>query len=169
MNMKEHLLTALKEQLNRWEELLDHLSNNQINVLLVPSNWTTKDVLSHLRSWQQRSIARLEAALSDREPIFPKWLPELDPDSEVNTDQINAWIYETHRDESWVTVRQNWKDGFSRLLELGERISEKDMMDESRYIWMEMRPLALILIGTYDHHQEHLDKLLAWLKEHGEV
>ena len=169
MNMKEHLLAALKEQLNRWEELLDHLSNNQINVLLVPSNWTTKDVLSHLGSWQQRSIARLEAALSDREPIFPKWLPELDPDSEVSTDQINAWIYETHRDESWVTVRQNWKDGFSRLLELGERISEIDMMDESRYIWLEMRPLALILIGTYDHHQEHLDKLLAWLKEHGEV
>ena len=169
MNMKEHLLTALKEQLNRWEELLDHLSNNQINVLLVPSNWSTKDVLSHLRAWQQRSIARLEAALFDREPIFPKWLPALDPDSEVSTDQINAWIYETHRDESWVTVRQNWKDGFSRLLELGERISERDMMDESRYTWMEIRPLALIFISTYDHHQEHFDKLLAWLKEHGEV
>jgi hypothetical protein len=168
MNMKEHLLAALKEQLNNWEELLDHLSDNQINVLLAPSNWSTKDVLSHLRAWQQRSIARLEAALSDREPIFPKWLPELDPDSEASTDQINAWIYEAHRDESWVTVRQNWKDGFSRLLELGERISERDMMDESRYTWMEMRPLALILIGTYDHHQEHLDKLLAWLKEHGE-
>ena len=169
MNMKEHLLAALKEQLDRWEELLDHLSNNQINVLLAPSNWSTKDVLSHLSAWQQRSIARLEAALSDREPIFPKWLPELDPDSEVSTDQINAWIYETHRDESWVTVRQNWKDGFSRLLELGERISERDMMDESRYTWMEIRPLALIFISTYDHHQEHLDKLLAWLKEHGEV
>ena len=169
MNMKEHLLAALKEQLNRWEELLDHLSNNQINVLLAPSNWTTKDVLSHLRAWQQRSIARLEAALSDREPIFPKWLPELDPDSEVSTDQINAWIYETHRNEPWVMVRQNWKDGFSRLLELGERISERDMMDESRYTWMEIRPLALIFISTYDHHQEHLDKLLAWLKEHGEV
>jgi hypothetical protein len=169
MNMKEHLLTALKEQLSRWEELLDHLSNNQINVLLVPSNWSPKDVLSHLRAWQQRSIARLEAALFDREPIFPKWLPALDPDSEVSTDQINAWIYETHRDESWVTVRQNWKDGFSRLLELGERISERDMMDESRYTWMEIRPLALIFISTYDHHQEHFDKLLAWLKEHGEV
>jgi hypothetical protein len=168
MNMKEHLLAALKEQLNKWEELLDHLSNNQINDFLAPSNWTIKDVLSHLRAWQQRSIARLEAALSDREPIFPNWLPELNPDLEVNTDQINAWIYETHRDESWVTVRQNWKDGFSRLLELGERISDRDMMDESKYTWMETRPLALILIGTYDHHQEHLDKLLAWLKEHGE-
>ncbi len=169
MNMKEHLLAALKEQLNRWEELLDHLNDNQINILLVPSNWTAKDVLTHLSIWQQRSIARLEAAFSDQEPIFPKWLPELDPDSEVSTDQINAWIYETHRDKSWVTVRQNWKDGFLRLLESGERISERDMMDESRYVWMEMRPLALVLIGTYDHHQEHLDKLLAWLQEHGEV
>jgi hypothetical protein len=168
MTMKEHLLAALKEQLNKWEELLDNLSNNQINVLLVPSNWSTKDELSHLTAWQQRTIARLEAALSDREPIFPKWLPGLDPELEVSTDQINAWIYETHREEYWVTVRQNWKDGFLRLLELGESISERDMLDESRYAWMELRPLALILIGTYDHHQEHLDKLLAWLKEHGE-
>ena len=169
MNMKEHLLAALKEQLDRWEELLDHLSNNQTNVLLAPSNWSTKDVLSHLSAWQQRSVARLEAALSDREPIFPKWLPELDPDSEDSTDQINGWIYETHRDEPWVTVRQNWKGVFSRLLELSERISERDMMDESRYTWMEIRPLALVLISTYDHHQEHFDKLLAWLTEHGEL
>jgi hypothetical protein len=169
MNMKEHLLAALKEQLNSWEELLDQQSNHQIHVLLVPSNWSTKDVLAHLLAWQQRSIARLEAALSDREPIFPKWLPGLNPELEVSTDQINAWIYETHRNESWGTVRQNWKDGFARLLELGERISERDMMDESRYPWMEMRPLALILIGTYDHHREHLDQLLAWLNDHGEV
>ena len=169
MNMKEHLLTALKEQLNRWEELLDQLSSHQIYVFLEPSNWTIKDVLSHLRAWQQRSIARLEAALSDREPIFPKWLPYVDPEVEINTDQINAWIYETHRDESWAIVRQNWDDGFLLLLDLSERISERDMLDESRYTWMEMRPLALILLGTYDHHQEHFDKLLVWLKEHEEV
>jgi hypothetical protein len=168
MDMKDHLLAALKEQLNSSEEFLNHQSNHQINVLLEPSNWSTKDVLAHLRAWQQRSIARLEAALSDREPIFPKWLPEIDPELEVSTDQINAWIYETHRDESWGTVRQNWKDGFSLLLDLGERISERDMMDESRYTWMETRPLALILIGTYDHHREHLDQLLAWLNKHGD-
>ncbi len=169
MNMKEHLLAALKEQLNRWEEVLDRLGNHQTNVPLAPSNWSIKDELSHLMAWQQRSIARLEAALSEREPIFPNWLPEFDPELEVSTEQVNAWIYEAHRDESWDTVRQDWKSGFSRLLELSERIPEKDLLDESKYTWMEMRPLALILIGTYDHHQEHLDKLLAWLKAHGEV
>ena len=67
---------------------------------LAPSYRTTKDVLSHLRSWQQGSITRLEVAHSDREPISPKWIPELDPRLEASTDRINAWIYETHRDES---------------------------------------------------------------------
>jgi hypothetical protein len=168
MNMKAHLLAALQEQLNQWEELLDRLGNHQINVPLVPSNWSIKDVLSHLMEWQQRSIARFEAALAGREPIFPEWVPGVDPDAVVNTEPINTWIYDAHRDESWGTVRQDWKAGFSRLLELSERIPEKNLLDESKYTWMEMRPLALILIGTYDHHQEHLDKLLAWLKAHGE-
>ena len=167
MNMKEHMLMALKEQLNSWEELLDRLGNNQIHALLTPSNWSTKDAISHLRAWQQRSIARLEAALTDREPVFPKWLPELDPDSESSTDKTNAWIYDVYRDEPWSTVRQNWRDGFLRFLELGERISERDMMDESRYTWLGGVPLALILIGLYDHHQEHIDILRIWLKEHG--
>jgi len=27
--------------------------------------------------------------------------------------------------------------------------------------------LAFILVASYDHHQEHLEKLLAWLTEHG--
>jgi hypothetical protein len=169
MNMKDHLLTALREQLDRWEELLDHLSSDQINVRLSPSNWSTKDVISHLRVWQQRSMARLEAALSDRGPLFPKWLPELDPDSEGGTDLINAWIYDTYRDEPWPKVRHDWRDGFLRFIELGEGISERDLLDESRFTWMGVRPLALVLISSYDHHQEHLGKLLAWLNEHGEV
>jgi hypothetical protein len=61
MNMKDHILTALSEQLNRWEGLLDRLSDEKINTPLAPSNWSTKDVISHLRAWQQRSIARLDS------------------------------------------------------------------------------------------------------------
>jgi len=169
MSMKEHILSALREQLNNWEELLGQLSDNQINVSLTPSNWTAKDVVSHLSTWQQRSIARLEASLSDREPVFPKWLPELDPDSEGGTDRINAWIYKTYHDQPWPTVQQDWRAGYLRFIELGERISERDMIDESRYTWMGIRPLALVLISSYDHHQEHYDKLLAWLKEQSEL
>ena len=166
MNMKEHILTALREQFNRWEELLASMSDEQITAPHLPSNWSIKDVIAHLRAWQQRSIARLEAALFNREPEFPKWLPELDPDSEGNTDQTNAWIYETYRELPWSKAHQNWREGFLRFLEVAEAISEKDLLDAGRYPWLEGHPLAFILLASYDHHQEHLEKLIAWLRQH---
>ena len=166
MNMKQHILTALREEFDQWEELLDTMSEEQILTPLLPSNWSIKDVIAHLRAWQQRSIARCEAALLDREPEFPRWLPGVDPDSEGNPDRINAWIYETCRELPWSEVHQNWRGGFQRFLEFADGISERDLLDTGRYPWLKGHPLAFILLASYDHHQEHLEKLMAWLREH---
>lgn len=166
MNMKAHILTALDEQLGRWEELLDSLNEEQLAVPLTPSPWTTKDVIAHLFAWQQRSIVRLEAATLDREPEFPNWPADLDPEAE-DVDQINDWIYKTNRKRPWPEMYQAWKVGYLRLLNLGEQLAERDLMDESRYPWMQGYSLAFVLLATYDHHQEHYEKLLAWLQGHG--
>jgi len=167
MNMKEHILAALQEQYARWEELLAGMDAGQITAPLLPSSWSVKDMIAHLMTWQQRSIARLEAGQSGREPELPIWLPGLDPDAEVNTDQTNAWIYVNCREQSWFHVHQDWRQGFLRFLELGGHIIEKDLLDSSRYPWLQGYSLADVLLGSYDHHQEHLEKLIAWLQEHG--
>jgi len=163
MNMQEHILTALREQLDRWEKLLATMSEEQVTTLHLPSTWSLKDVIAHLWAWQQRSIARLEAATLDQEPEFPKWSTDLDPELESDTDQVNAWIHAACRELPWSKVNRNWREGFLRFLELGERVSEKDLLDAGRYAWLEGRPLALVLLGSYDHHQEHLEESLAWL------
>ena len=31
---------------------------------------------------------------------------------------------------------------------------------------VERHSLAFILVASYEHHQEHLEKLLIWLQEH---
>ncbi|MEW6401971.1 MAG: ClbS/DfsB family four-helix bundle protein [Chloroflexota bacterium] len=167
MKMKGHILTALKEQFNHWEELLISLSDEQLTGWHILPDWSTKDVMAHLWAWQQISIARLEAARDDREPEFPAWVANLREDWEENADKTNAWVYETYHPQPWLTVYQNWREGFLHFLELGEGISEINLLDSSRYSWLEGRPLILILIASYDHHQEHLEKLLAWLQEHG--
>lgn len=167
MNMQEHILAALHEQFERWQTLLAGMGPAQIAAPHVPSDWSASDVMAHLWAWQQRSIARLEAALLNREPIFPGWQPALEPDSEDNTDRINAWLHATYREQPWPAVYQQWHAGFLRFLELGAAIAEKDLLDGSKYTWMDGRPLALVLLASYDHHQEHLELLLAWLQEHG--
>jgi hypothetical protein len=165
MNMKEHILLALSEQFERWEDLLASLSEPQLQVPLTPSPWSVKDVITHLWAWQQRSNVRIQAALFDRAPELPVWLPGLEPDAAVATDQINAWLIEQYHQLPWTTVHQYWQHGFLRLLESSQGIAEKDLLDASKYPWLEGHPLAFVLVASYDHHQEHLEKLLATLKE----
>jgi len=161
MDMKQHILAALREELNRWEALLAGMSEAQITAPNPPSTWSIKAEMAHLSAWQQRSIARLEAALLDREPEYPTWPAALDPNSEDNTDPINAWIYASSREQPWPTVYQSWRAGFLRFLEVAEGISEKDLLDSGRYPWQSGYPLACTLLASYDHHHEHLEQLLA--------
>jgi hypothetical protein len=167
MNMQQHIIAGLQEAFDRWEELLSGKDEEQISTALVPSSLSIKDTMAHLAAWQQRTIARVEAALHDHEPAFPNWPSHLDPDAEDSTDSINAWIYESNREKTWAVVHQAWKDGFQRFLALAQDISERDLLDSSRYSWLGGYPLVFILLASYDHHQEHYEKLLDWLREHG--
>jgi hypothetical protein len=96
MNDKTQIISMLREEFNRWEELLASLSEEQIKVPQLPSSLSIKDVIAHLRAWQQVSIARLEAAQLDKEPVFPNWLAGLDPESDEERDQFNDRIYEAY-------------------------------------------------------------------------
>lgn len=167
MNMKQHILAALREEFDRWEELLAGLSEEQVTAPLLPSTWSIKDVVAHLWAWQQRSLARVQAAVLNREPDFPKWPAGLDPEADGDTEQVNAWIYETNRARSWSDVQRNWRENFLRLLDSAEGITERDLLDGGRYPWLEGYPLAFVLVASYDHHQEHLEKALAWINDHG--
>ena len=116
-------------------------------------------------AWQTRSIARLEAALANKEPDFPRWPVQPLPDPGDNSDEINAWIYQTYREEPWSVVHQSWRTGFLRFLELAQAIPEKDLLDPKRFPWMQGQPLLAVLQGSYEHHHiDHLEPLLALLR-----
>ena len=159
MNMKEHILSALREQFNSWEELLASLSEEQITTPHFDLDWSIKDVMAHLWGWQQISIARMEAGTLDREPEFPKWVMDLHGVWEESADKTNARIYEINHEKPWTEIYRNWRDGFLRFLDLGNKISEKDLIDGDRYLWLKGYSLAFILVASYDHHQEHIEKL----------
>jgi hypothetical protein len=162
MNMKDHILAALKEQFERWEKLLAGLSEEQITFPRFDLDWSVKDVMAHLWAWQQISSARMEGGLNDHEPDLPKWITDI-VNWEENADQVNAVTYETNHDKPWSEVHQMWREGFLHFLETANRISERDLLDGSKYPWLNGYNLAFVLIASYDHHQEHSEKLHAAL------
>jgi len=166
MSMKNHLILALREIYDAWEFTLADLSEAQITTSPEPGVWSVQDDLAHLWAWQQRSIARLEAALHDRQPVMPAFLSGVDFVTEENVDVINAHIFESFRDQPWSQVHQDWRSGFLKFLDTAAQISEKDMLDWDKYPWLDGYSLAAILLGSYEHHLEHLENLLDKLNEY---
>jgi hypothetical protein len=170
MTDKQGMLNALREELGRWEVLLAGLSDEQISAPQLPENWSIKDVIAHLRAWQQRSIARLEAALLDRAPEYPPWPEQFDPEVEGEPHDLNAWLYAQNRDRPWPNVHRDWSEGFRRFLELGAAIPEDDLLETGRYTWLEGYALLAVLQGSYEHHREHaeyLEPVIARLRQQG--
>ncbi|MGD8454734.1 MAG: ClbS/DfsB family four-helix bundle protein [Anaerolineales bacterium] len=166
MNNKQEILAMLNEEYKRWEELLAGLKEEQITARHLPANLSIKDVIGHLRAWQQVTLARLEAALLEREPQLPAWLAGEDPESDDHLEEFNARIHETYREQPWSSVHQDWRDGFLRVLELGETIPGKDLLDPEKYPWLEGHPLIFVLTGTHEHHHDdHLEPLLDWFDQ----
>jgi hypothetical protein len=164
---KEEIAGMLKAEFGRWEALLAELSEEEITARQLDANLSIKDVMVHLWAWQRRTVARMEAALSGREPELPAWPPELDPDAD-DPAPLNAWIHAQNRERPWSSVRRDWRETFLRLIEQAEAVPEKDLLEPGRYEWLGGEPLSIILVSSYDHHhEEHYGPLVEQLKGRG--
>jgi len=163
MNEKTQLITLLRDEFNRWEEFLAGIDEGQIIAPDRIAHLSIKDILAHLTTWQKISVARMEAALHQHKPEYPGWPAELDPTSE-DLDPINAWIYNLYREQPWSDVHREWMEKYLRFLELCEAVPEKDLSDAGMYPWLNGYPLSAVLLGSYEHHAEHLERLLILLR-----
>ncbi|HZQ07998.1 MAG TPA: ClbS/DfsB family four-helix bundle protein [Anaerolineae bacterium] len=163
MNAKDPVLSSLRAEFNQWEQFLTTLTDQQITIPPAPSEMSIKDTIAHLRAWQQVSIARLEAAQKNQEPILPDWLSGQNPESDEHREEFNARIYQTYRDQPWSNIHRDWRTGFLHFIELAASIPEPDLLDPQKYPWLNGYNLLAVLEGSSEHHHEHLDQLLPQL------
>lgn len=162
MKDKSQLIEELKNEFNRWEELVASLTEEQMIAILPSSRLSIKDLIAHLYAWQQVSVAQLEAALQNIEPGQPRWLAGTGPESETDRDFYNERIYLSFRDQPWPLVHETWKTGFLHFLELADATSENDLLEIGRFHWLREGVLADVLISSAAHHHEHLELVLGW-------
>jgi hypothetical protein len=166
MTEKELILIQLKQVFTQWQDLLASLDEEQITSPLTPSAWTVKDIVAHMWAWQQGSVARMQAALQDRQPAYPDWWLANGPNPVADLDRTNVWIYQANRERPWHNVYSLWRDQFQLYIVLTSRLAENDLLTPRRYTWMGVLAIADSCLISIEHHQEHLDDLKAWLSDH---
>lgn len=166
MPNKAEALGMLQDEFQQWRNHLDNIEASKFVDPNVYGQWSAKDVVAHLWSWQQLSIARMEAGLENRLPEFTLWSDDFEPENPEDVQKINSLMYEKFRDKSWADVYQDWQQGFQQFIELAEKVPEVDLLNPEKYEWLNGYALVDVLLGSYWHHREdHREPLLEWFKE----
>jgi hypothetical protein len=154
---KAQLLDDLRDEQSNWEALLRDIGEDHMTQPVVAGEWSIKDIVAHLTAWRRRTVGRFQAALRNEPTPPPFWPANLQTD-----DEINAWIYAANRDRPLADVLGDSRDVFDQLVETLAAFPEADLLDSTRFPWLEGEPLtAAALFGHF--HEEHEADMRAWL------
>jgi hypothetical protein len=124
--------------------------------------WTVSDLVAHLAEWQFMFLAWYDAGLSGVTPAMPapgyKWneLPRL-----------NRAIWAKHRARSHASARADFDAGYSRILDLVERLSERQLLEPGHFAWTGAHGLKTYLGGNSSSHYRFASKVLKrWTRGH---
>lgn len=157
---KAELLTRMRKGYADFEALLGSLNDAQLTTPGVNGDWSVKDILVHLATWQGRMSQRLQAIARGEDGL------RLDP-AITNEQEMNAFndaTFATNRSRPLHEVREDFRSSYQRLLVDVEAADERDLFDPQRFAWMEGDPLWENVAGnSFAHYEEHIPMIEAWL------
>jgi hypothetical protein len=141
------------------ELLIARLTVAQMNQAGAVGAWSVKDVLAHIAFWERYATGVVKAALGGETPQL---------DAEDSTESRNASVVAQYYLASMGAVIASWNEAREELLDQIEELSEADLNDPERFAWNEGRTLLeRIASNSYEHEQEHIEQIRAWIQQQG--
>lgn len=127
------------------------LTDSQLTEPGVIGDWSVKDILAHVTTWEQETLKALPLILQGGR--LPRYA-----DLYGGIDAFNAWMREQKRDLSLSEVVEQQDETHRQVIETVLKAPEEQITRETRF----RRRLRL---DTYSHYPEHTRAIRAW-REH---
>ena len=158
MNVRQFQHTWRKDRAE-WDRVLAEVGEEQMLEPGLPGGWSVKDVIAHVNWYEQEMVVLLETRELAGSELWG--LP---------ADERNVPIHEQNKDLTLDEVLVESNRVFERLWELTSQLADEDLMEASRFDQMpdDWEPWQVIASNTYEHYQEHIPDIRAWLAETGQ-
>ena len=154
---KAELLSAIHVERQKLEEMLARLDQAQMTEPGVEGEWSVKDILAHLVTWEGRMVRWLGEAQRGQVPHVPATWDDIH--------QLNAQSYQEQQDRPLENVLSDFQRSYHEALTTVEAFPEEDLVDPDRFEWRKGQPLwVMVAANTFWHYKEHAESIQAWLK-----
>jgi hypothetical protein len=163
---KTKLLENLHTERTRWETLLHQIREERLTLSGAVGEWSIKDVIAHIMSYEQYILDRLRETLQG-EVYIPSETPEAlaaylnqygYPDFGsplLDDDEPNAWVIQRYKAEPLETVITKERQVYADLLKVIQELPEQAFA-EGQYA-------ERIESNTTEHYQHHANDIRNWL------
>ncbi len=145
---REKLMATIGE---RWDELLvsvEGLSDEQMQGPGVVGDWSVKDVLAHVTTWEEEALAHLPEIAAGKPQQRYK-------DVYGGLDAFNAMKFAENRARSLDEVRTRLTDVHTRLLDYLETVPDDLLHSRERF-------RTRLRWDTYSHYPLHTEHIRVW-------
>ena len=145
---RQQLLNKLDKAWAAIRESYAGLSDSQLTEPGVTGNWSVKDILAHVTTWEEEALKHLPLIIKGGRP--PRYSIKY---GGINA--FNALMTEQKRDLSLSDVLRQQDETHRRLINYVQRAPEEQFTRETRFrrrLWLD----------TYGHYPKHAKAICEW-------
>jgi len=152
---KQELIEKIERSHFEWEALISQIDPDRLGEPGVTGDWSVKDLIAHVATWQQRVLDRMDADKTGQPVEFTGW--------DVN--DVNERLYERYRVRSADDILAYGRDTYAHFMERIRSLSEEQIFKSGHFSFTKENVLYDWIAGdTFEHYDEHSATIREWLQ-----
>jgi len=158
---EEKFLSALTTGRADFLQVIQSLSEQEMQIPGVVEQWSVKDILVHLTRWEAEIIKLLWQAKQGITPTTVHF-------SQTSVDDLNDRWYKESQSRSLKIVVDDFLGVRKQTVRRVEEISNSILINSQQYVWLNDKPLwEWIAVDSFEHEVEHGEQIRAWQNKQG--
>jgi hypothetical protein len=145
---RQQLLKRIEDAWTALKESVAGMTDLELSEPGVAGDWSVKDILAHVTTWEQEALKYLPVILrGDRPPRYSVMYGGIDA--------FNARMAEEKRGLSLAEVQKQMEDTHRKLIEVVHEAPEEEIRRETAF-------RRRIRLDTYSHYPHHTRAIREW-------
>lgn len=154
---KDEILDALEDVRENFLEVIDGLSDEMLQEPGVVGDWSVKDIMIHISTWEAELVKLLWQVKQGQKPTTVHFSP-------LDVDERNQEWFKAYHDRQFGRVLADFAAVRKQTSRRVEAFTDKELMDPQHYSWSNGHPLwEWIAEDSFGHEEEHIGQIKEWL------